>query len=541
MLKSIIDIDVQDAKFVRFQELFQKYVDALEKTPDVWKNVGELQTRTGRELAETGAEHATQLTRAEGLWSSMARNSRTVLGNVLSTAEGLLKWTGILGAVGGLLGVGAIGFGLDRLIGGVGRDRRTAMGLGMSIGGVRAFDVDFSRLLDTHAFLGSIGEMETDITKQAPAFALLGHGLSGNTQTDAISMLNAMRALAQRTPMAMLGSMFGAYGLNVDPATQRRLKSMSADEYNKQLAALRRDTKAFDIPDKVAEQWQNLITQLERAGMTIGAVLIKGLLPLEKPLEHLSEQFVKAVAAFLQSHNVEDAIKKFGAWLDNFATQTLPVIFSKFEDAITDAATVIHVLAHPLDTAAAKAGEWMQDIQNLTRWAGKGSITGDKQSYLTYLSGVASRFGVPEQMSAFQWQQESGSQFYPHANKGHVGPFQFDPETSKWLNKLMGTHYDPIDPREAGILANAYDAWLLRHYKGNMAMALAAYNAGWNKVDAAIEAAAQNQTHNWPAYLKPETQTYLANAKKAGIITINVSVPPGADVHITGAALAAAP
>ena len=99
------------------------------------------------------------------------RRQRRLLG--VQHRRGLLKWTGILGGVGGLLGAGGL-WGLDRLAGGVARDRRTSMGLGMSIGGYRAFGTDFGRLLDTGAYLANINAMETNLAQQSPPLRCWG-------------------------------------------------------------------------------------------------------------------------------------------------------------------------------------------------------------------------------------------------------------------------------------------------------------------------------------------------------------------------------
>jgi hypothetical protein len=45
-LKSVIDIDIDDAKFQRFKALFDKYQAALAKTPDMWAKANKEQRAT---------------------------------------------------------------------------------------------------------------------------------------------------------------------------------------------------------------------------------------------------------------------------------------------------------------------------------------------------------------------------------------------------------------------------------------------------------------------------------------------------------------
>ena len=41
--KAVIDLDIDLSKAKRFQELFDKYTTALDKTPNAWKAVGKEQ------------------------------------------------------------------------------------------------------------------------------------------------------------------------------------------------------------------------------------------------------------------------------------------------------------------------------------------------------------------------------------------------------------------------------------------------------------------------------------------------------------------
>ncbi len=54
---------------------------------------------------------------------------------------------------------------------GMAYERRTSMGLGMSVGDHRAFGLDFSRITDTDSFLGNVEEMMTDPGKTGATVA----------------------------------------------------------------------------------------------------------------------------------------------------------------------------------------------------------------------------------------------------------------------------------------------------------------------------------------------------------------------------------
>src|SRR5581483_1969219 len=245
-VKSVVDVDVDTAKWERFQQLFDKYTSALDKTPNVWKNVGKeqaaltshfermtaalmAQATQAQEEVEARAKEEKSLTTNERLWRSMASSTKSVAGNVLHATTSLLKWTGILTGIGGLLGGGAL-FGLDKLAGGLGNERRTAMGLGMSVGQYRAFNLDFSRALDTEKFLGDVQEMMTNPAAARPLWQL-GVNPNGKTEDVAKAYMDRLRTLAVNTPTSKIGLLNTQYGTSLSTPEWMRLHEMSPDEY----------------------------------------------------------------------------------------------------------------------------------------------------------------------------------------------------------------------------------------------------------------------------------------------------------------------
>ena len=495
-IHSVISLDVNDAPFARFKELFDKYQQQLARTPGLWAKATKEQAATAknfermtaammsvqhinREAVEAGARMNVQLGKTQSLWSSIASSSRSTLGNILSAGEGLLKWTGIFGAVGGLMGIGGI-FGLDRLAARTGDARRTATGLGMSIGGYRAFGIDFSRFLDPDAFLGNVNQMETDVTKQTPAYALLGHGLTGNTTADAVAMFNAMRGLAQRTPTNLLATTFGAYGLDTDPATLRRLQSMPQSEVNQQLAAFAKDKDQLNIRDKIAKDWTDLDTQLSRAGAQISKVFVDSLDPLVPKLEDLSKKFVQAVAAFAKSGAIKTAIDEIAkalGWLAGLAGK-----FDRAMQVYDNINQTFENLPNAADTGATVGG-WLSSFKSWLMPDAAG-VTANTQSYKDYLWRLDQYFGLPRQALESVFQSESGGAMYPPNNptSSAAGPFQ-------WLAKSAANpgfgiqSFDPHDPLAAANATGQYLSALDARYGGNIAQAIAAYHWGMANVD----------------------------------------------------------
>ncbi len=113
---------------------------------------------------------------------------------------------------------------------------------------------------------------------------------------------------------------------------------------------------------------------------------------------------------------------------------------------------------------------------------------------------AATQAGINPDLFIRQIRQESG--FNPGAISpaGAIGIAQFLPGTAATLG------VNPNDPVQSLYGAARLMASLSAMYKGNYAMALAAYNAGPGNVQNAINVGGSN----WRAYLPAETQNYIA-------------------------------
>src|ERR1700678_1419005 len=146
-LRSVLDIDLDDSKFQRFLDQFNKYQEALKKQPELWKKIsalhgehadnfahmaeimGQVATlqKKSRDNIEGQEVHSRSIDR---LWTSIGKNAKSFAGSIVDATKSLISWTGILGAVSGLLGAGGL-FGIDRMAASVGRERVEAGGLNL--------------------------------------------------------------------------------------------------------------------------------------------------------------------------------------------------------------------------------------------------------------------------------------------------------------------------------------------------------------------------------------------------------------------------
>jgi len=99
----------------------------------------------------------------------------------------------------------------------------------------------------------------------------------------------------------------------------RRLGTSAPGELERQHQQEQIDRNNLQLSKDQATQWQNLKTQLSRAGMEIENTFIVGLVGLAGPLGELSSSFNDLVKAFLTSPVVRDGIQEVGHWLHEFS------------------------------------------------------------------------------------------------------------------------------------------------------------------------------------------------------------------------------
>ncbi len=364
-IKSIIDIEINDAPWTRFKELFDQYRQQLKESAKDWQTtsaaIDEASTKTAEGVNETSAateslaivaasaaaafhEIATAVTRQSveivkavsgsqtiskesnataRNWHNMAKDSKDFATNIYEATRSLLKWSTLTGVIGGLLGGGGL-FGIDRLATAAGSQRRSALGLGVNSGEERAFDLNYGRVVDSQNFLSGVNEAMLDVTKR---WTLTASGLSPNQiqgkNTAEVSgmLLPRIKTLADQTNPNNLEQLRTSLGISQFMSLRdlERLRNTPASEvagYGKSYEA---DRKNLAVPDGVLKAWQDLQTQLGRAGTQLENVLINGLVRLAEPIGKLSKSVVDLFEALAKSPVVKGWIETLAEVLEKFA------------------------------------------------------------------------------------------------------------------------------------------------------------------------------------------------------------------------------
>ncbi|EOF7241543.1 hypothetical protein ACK04L_002950 [Enterobacter roggenkampii] len=348
--KSIVDIDVNDDKFVAFMEKFKEYQAALEDLPEAWRGLAHGATDATKETAKaktegdllakafsegasailsinSGLERLTDsLDRAnksqedfnkktrssKGFLSEATKDAKSLAGHIRDATTSLLSWGGIVGLFTGVLGVGGL-FGLNRLAATTGSQRFTSLGIGTSIGALDSTAINYQKALgNPTATLGAIRDSQIDLSKRWQFQAM---GINNPDQDPAKllpQLIRNARDIFVKNGSTLQGA--NAYGLtnffSLDDLN--RFKNMSDEEIDAMERRAQKDAKLLQITDQQARQWQDFNVQLDYSGQSIRNTFVRGLGPLTPQLSKLSDALAGAIDTVLQS-------PELGKWIDGLA------------------------------------------------------------------------------------------------------------------------------------------------------------------------------------------------------------------------------
>lgn len=348
--KSIVDIDVNDDKFVAFMERFREYQSALDDLPEAWRvaavGIGESSKQTEKakgEAKELGAEfnavaeailtinsgidrlntnledskkkqdEFNKSTRAaKGFLSDATKDAKSLAGHIKEATASLLSWGGIVGIFTGVLGVGGL-FGINRLAATTGAQRFTSLGLGTSIGALDSTAINYQKVLGNPAgTLGAIRDSQMDLSKRWTFQAM---GINNPDQDPAKllpQMIRNARDIFVQNGSTLQGAQ--AHGLTnfftLDDLN--RFKNMSDEEITAMEKRAQQDARMLQITDQQARQWQDFNVQLDYSSQSIRNTFVRGLGPLTPQLSKLSDALAGAIDTVLKS-------PELGKWIDALA------------------------------------------------------------------------------------------------------------------------------------------------------------------------------------------------------------------------------
>lgn len=336
-VKSVIDIEINDGAFSRFSAMFKQYQTLLAKTPQSWQQAqasidgsrksfqqlvaaSAVQQSQSRLMAAAQREAARQLDAQSRTWRDIGRSTKTAAGNILDMTRQLMRWASLTGVFSGILGAGGL-FGIERLAHSASAMRTSSMGLGVSPGQQRAFNLNYGRIIPNSG--GLMSAVNAALTDPRQSASLAAAGLTAqdtrgrNTAEVSVTLIDKIKQLADTTERGMLGGVHQSRGLGqfITLEDFQRLKDTPRGEMAGVRQRFLQDVKTLDLTKDQQTAWQRLSIQLERVAGQIETSLMKALVRLAPEIEKLSDSFGDMVRELLESGAAEEGIKKFASGL----------------------------------------------------------------------------------------------------------------------------------------------------------------------------------------------------------------------------------
>ena len=547
--KPVIDIDVNSDQFKQFYELFQEYHAKLEAMPSDWKKVDAATKKAATAFGaisgaaagsfDVAVKKAQSLTKevnkstvAQKQFHKAARSSASELKKMAtfagSTAKhvfGLGKYLFKIGALGGgisLLG----GFGLRELGEGAVASQRTARGLGMTPGQIKAWRTDMSRYIDP-SILSNVANQQNSY--QGRVWLGMSTGLNpmqvANMRPDQISERLMLKAhdwwkntpSAMRTTENMQARGFMQSGLTLED--MRRLGSTSRSTLIGAQGQYAKDAKAFNLSDKTVSAWYKFTREIRVAGNTIETVLTKRLAALAPVLGGFVNSLTKDAEALINSVLTPKNMEKAAAGIKEFAEYLGSPAFIKnvkdFGTAIVDVTQVIIKVAKWLsphvDKTHANANPDLVRHPLAHYGTNAPQLNPTKAQAAPVLSALEKKYKLPPGILMGIYGTESAyGKNAGLSSAGALGPFQFMPKTAKEYGIT-----NRADFAQESVGAARKMADLMREYRGDARKAAAAYNWGEGNLNKDIAAHGKK----WEAYAPKETRDYVGKVVSHIILT----------------------
>ena len=338
VVKSIVDIVVNDERFKAFAASFDKYQAALKKSGLQWTNVEKATAAAALATKETTEElekqreeleriekqrqeaHEKEQERRRKQWEKTKKYlseekqavtslAKTVVGGAAQIAEGL----GVGTILSGLMGAGGL-FGLDRLAQSVGDQRRRAQGLGTTSGQQNALRLNFQRYFDTDSVLENIADAKSDLGKQY-AFTAMGVNPNGKDPAQlAVEMALKAKDIIGQGPITTQFAQAHQLDKFFSMEDLRRLQASSYEDIRKSTTAYGKDAK-LTISDADQKKFQDFAQELDRAKLKIEMAFVDGLTPIIPQLRQLSASVADTIKTFISNPHFKDWMKQFGEGL----------------------------------------------------------------------------------------------------------------------------------------------------------------------------------------------------------------------------------
>lgn len=339
--KSIIEIDVNDEKWQAFMKSFDAYEKALGDMPDAWKKIGEALGHSGGTLSQTAKQAMQYLSDSAAHIEDMAKGlksatkaqeqfgqatgvSKTKLKGLTAEAKslahslfGIGKTLFKIGTVGAFAGIAGM-FGLSES---AYRRQREARGFGMSTGMVGAFRTNMQPFVNPDKMLEIGANLPYSLENIGP-LALMGlnrTAMLGETPErrafDIINRAHELWKAGRRNQYDPMVQALEKVGLSYED--YRRIGVTPGSQLRGAEARTMQDARTMNI-DKTALAFTRLKIELDRAGLQIETILVKGLAPLAPVFVNMAKGLTKDFVHFMNEPGTKKAVANMGNTIEGF-------------------------------------------------------------------------------------------------------------------------------------------------------------------------------------------------------------------------------
>lgn len=345
--RSVIDIDINDAQFRQFYELYQQFQGKVGELPEEWNKVNDAATHSHEALAGAmgvmvdSMLHAKDLSRDLALHLKEASEAQkqfrlvtfegeaglkkmnTQAKELAHTLFGIGKFlfkldaAALIGTIGGL-------FGMDKLASRAVLNQRSARGLGMTTGEYRAFGTDLGRVVDP-GMLESIANSKNDMTKQV--WLQRASGLP-QQQIDEMNpgTLAAQLALkahdwwastpdSQHNTQFLQSQGFLQLGMSMDDI--RRAGMADREEILRGMNQYARDSRDLNVSDRSTDALYAFLRDLDIAGQKLETVFTNRLAELGPTLGGLMTTLEKDAEILVNDIFSKENLQALEGGIDN--------------------------------------------------------------------------------------------------------------------------------------------------------------------------------------------------------------------------------
>lgn len=373
-VKSILDIDVNDEKFKRFSEQFQKYRAALDAMPAKWGKINKTTTQAQDMMAGMAAYGVTfgeqlnkntkTLEQHDSLWKKIATHTRNIKNDILSIS----KWI-----IGGTIGLGIAGlFGLTALARSVSGQRTASLTSGTRFGDVQAFTKNLGRNMPGAApFISQAFLSSTPGSAQFTAGKIFGVDTSLPPLQFAEALYLAIQSRAKNVGAGRFMQMFQKIisPLGLGTGDIESMVMTSGAETQREIAATNRTARQLNLPNATAEASQNFLSSLNAAFTTMGNQMFSALTPLLKPLEHLMNGIVKVVREIVNSGAASKFIDDLASGIQKFASYVSSGEFTAGLNGFLVKMLAVAKFIEKVGSGAEHAAGWTVEFGKSLGWA----------------------------------------------------------------------------------------------------------------------------------------------------------------------------